>query len=216
MNAKPPRSRARRTRLPLPAALALALGAAFLAGVLLFAAAYLARRPAQPENGPALPARAGRAVSALPSPQPASERRADAPRQAPALDPVESAVAPAAQAMPAVADPGAAEDGGALPGTVPPAAGATRAPVAVRTPAPDYPRTAMRRGEAGEVIVAVRVDREGRPREVRVDRSSGYPALDRAAAGAVRRWRFEPALEGGRPVEAEVRVPVEFVGDGWR
>lgn len=77
MNAQSPRPRARRARLPLLAVLAIAVGAAFLVGVLLFAAAYFARRPAaQPEAGPALPERSGRAVPALPTPQPATERPA--------------------------------------------------------------------------------------------------------------------------------------------
>ncbi|MCD9032042.1 TonB family protein [Luteimonas sp. Y-2-2-4F] len=217
MNAQSPRSRPRRARLPLPAVLAIAVGAAFLVGVLLFAAAYLARRPAaQPEAGPALPERSGRtAVPALPTPQPAAERPAvDAPWQAPASDPVAPDAAPA---MPAAVDPALPEAWEAAPETIPPAVGgATRAPVAVRTPEPSFPRSAMRRGESGEVILAVRVDRDGRPRDVQVDRSSGYPALDRAAASAVRRWRFEPALEGGVAVEAEVRIPVEFVAGGAR
>lgn len=119
--------------------------------------------------------------------------------------------------MPVAADPTVPQDWESAPGAPPSAVGgATRAPVAVRTPEPAFPRSAMRRGESGEVILAVRVDRDGRPRDVRVDRSSGYPALDRAAASAVRRWRFEPALDAGMPVEGEVRIPVEFVDPGRR
>lgn len=51
---------------------------------------------------------------------------------------------------------------------------------------------------------------EGEPVRWEVEESSGYDRLDEAALSAVERWRFEPARRGGRSVEAEVVVPMEF------
>jgi protein TonB len=49
---------------------------------------------------------------------------------------------------------------------------------------------------------------------VEINSSSGTAVLDRAAAEAIRRWRFHPARHGDRPVESWLRIPIEFrLGD---
>ena len=75
---------------------------------------------------------------------------------------------------------------------------------------PIYPALAQRRGEAGVVILRVAVTVDGQPASVAISRSSGYPALDDAAAAAVRQWRFVPASSNGAPVAASADVPIEF------
>ncbi|WP_018868059.1 energy transducer TonB [Thioalkalivibrio sp. ALJ10] len=77
-------------------------------------------------------------------------------------------------------------------------------------PPPDYPRISQRRREEGTVMLRVTVSAEGEPVRWEVEESSGYDRLDEAALSAVERWRFEPARRGGRAVEAEVVVPMEF------
>lgn len=78
-------------------------------------------------------------------------------------------------------------------------------------PAPAYPREALRDGATGTVWLDVLVDIDGRPLDVTVARSSGRRDLDQAARRQVlRRWRFVPAMDGGRAVQAVGRVPVEF------
>ena len=73
-----------------------------------------------------------------------------------------------------------------------------------------YPADALRYGWEGEVWLVVDVTRNGEVSRVKVDRSSGYPILDRAAARTVRKWQFEPARVGSEPVDGSVRVPVRF------
>lgn len=75
---------------------------------------------------------------------------------------------------------------------------------------PDYPELARRQGLEGTVVLLVRVLVDGRTGEVRVKRSSGDSLLDEAAVSAARRWLFLPAMQGRRPVEAWVEVPVKF------
>jgi periplasmic protein TonB len=75
---------------------------------------------------------------------------------------------------------------------------------------PSYPATARRLGIAGTALLRVFVDAEGRVGDVVVKQSAGHPDLDRAAADAVRRWRFEPARRGAETVAMWVELPVEF------
>ena len=61
------------------------------------------------------------------------------------------------------------------------------------------------------MLLRVLVDIDGRPLQVVVDRSSGHRSLDREAVRHVQqRWRFEPAMHGGRPVQAWGLVPIDF------
>ncbi len=80
----------------------------------------------------------------------------------------------------------------------------------LRNPPPRYPEASRRAGEEGVVLLAVSVNRNGRPSSVALSRTSGFPSLDRAAIEAVRRWRFQPARLGGIAVDSEAEVPVRF------
>lgn len=75
---------------------------------------------------------------------------------------------------------------------------------------PHYPTSSRRRGESGVVVVRVLIDAAGRPGSARVERSSGYPALDRAAMDTVARATFQPARIDGRAVAMEERFQLEF------
>jgi len=75
---------------------------------------------------------------------------------------------------------------------------------------PRYPDAARRAGAEGTTVLKVRVLADGSVGEVIVERSAGHPDLDRAAVGAVKRWRFEPARRGAIAVPVWVIVPVKF------
>jgi protein TonB len=91
-----------------------------------------------------------------------------------------------------------------------PTSAAEAAPLYAKNPAPTYPNDALRYGWEGEVWLIVNVSRIGAVNDVSIDRSSGYPTLDRAAANTVRKWQFEPARVGSEAVEGTVRIPVRF------
>ena len=76
---------------------------------------------------------------------------------------------------------------------------------------PAYPSTARRLGVEGTTVLRVHVAADGRVTDVQVDQSAGHPDLDRAAAEAVRRWKFEPGRRGSEPIGMWVRLPVQFV-----
>lgn len=83
-----------------------------------------------------------------------------------------------------------------------------QAPAIVSAPIPVYPDMAREAGIDGFVALRVLVGRDGRVKDVHVDRS--VPMLDEAAIVAVRRWVFTPALANGQPVAVWVAVPVHF------
>lgn len=79
-------------------------------------------------------------------------------------------------------------------------------------PAPRYPAQALRSGVEGSVSVRIEVDAQGIPTDAKVVQRSGERSrdLDRAVLEAVRKWRFEPAIQNGKPVAGAVVLPVDF------
>lgn len=75
---------------------------------------------------------------------------------------------------------------------------------------PVYPPASRRMDEQGSVRLRVMVDERGRPQEVQVAQSSGFPRLDEAAVSAVKRWVFAPAVQDSVAVPAWTQVSVVF------
>jgi len=86
--------------------------------------------------------------------------------------------------------------------------GAVRPPVLLRKVTPDYPEIARISRREGKVILEIVVGRDGEVEGVTILRSD--PLFDEAAAEAVRRWEYEPALQSGRPVKVLMTVVVQF------
>jgi periplasmic protein TonB len=84
----------------------------------------------------------------------------------------------------------------------------------LNNPKPVYPNASRRLGEEGKVVLRVHVDPDGRPSEIEIRTSSGFPRLDAAAYEAVSRWRFVPARRGDEPIAAWVAVPIAFNLEG--
>ncbi|MBI0503739.1 energy transducer TonB, partial [Dickeya dianthicola] len=126
-------------------------------------------------------------------------KQAATPRQpvAPAAQtaPVNTNTAAAPAATPAVAAP-----------VTPPSANAAY----LRNPPPAYPDVAINRGWEGTVLLNVQVRPDGKVQTIRLQHSSGYPALDDAAREAVQHWSFVPARRGDQPESGWVVVPVDF------
>jgi protein TonB len=75
---------------------------------------------------------------------------------------------------------------------------------------PIYPPQSRRAGEEGTGVYRVLVDANGRPLEVSVLNSSGFPRLDEAALTAIKKWSFSPAMQAGQAVQSWTRVQVKF------
>jgi len=73
-----------------------------------------------------------------------------------------------------------------------------------------FPDGARARRQQGVVHVRFRIDRPGRVMWARIERSSGFGELDRAALDTLHRAQPLPTIPANRPDEVELVVPVEF------
>lgn len=87
--------------------------------------------------------------------------------------------------------------------------GISLAPRAINLPPPRYPRGTSRYGNENAVLLLIRIKADGKVTPVKVLESTSVafvkPTLDQA-----RKWRFEPQLFDGVPVEVEVPILVAF------
>jgi len=159
----------------------------------------------------------------LPPPPPPPEIKTPPP---PFIPPPEVVVqAPAQQNNPIAAATNVAPP---APTAVRPQAPAASAPVGeapkpappAKTPAylnvndctkPEYPKNSARNEEEGTVIIAFLVGADGRVKDSRIEKSSGFRDLDKAAvAGLTACPKFRAGTENGKPVEAWARVAYEW------
>ena len=82
-------------------------------------------------------------------------------------------------------------------------------PMALSTPQPEFSDEARRDKVQGTVTLSMTVGVDGIPRDIHVEHSLGH-GLDEKAIEAASRWRFAPALQDGKPVEAKVSVEFGF------
>lgn len=85
-------------------------------------------------------------------------------------------------------------------------------PTPIQNPMPAYPVKYKKSGIQGVVVLDVEVLENGTVGNVKVMKSllPEPGALDDAAVNAVKNWIFKPALQGKKPVVANVNVPISF------
>ena len=76
---------------------------------------------------------------------------------------------------------------------------------------PIYP-LGVAQGVHGEVVLKATINRKGQVTKVKV--LSGQPVLAQAAITAVMRWRYEPFLLNGVPIEVVNDIVVNFKAPG--
>jgi periplasmic protein TonB len=87
--------------------------------------------------------------------------------------------------------------------------GGVSAPRPIYDPDPEYSEEARHAKYQGTVLLWVVVGPDGKPHDIRVQRSLGM-GLDEKAIEAVRQWKFEPSMKDGHPVAVQVNVEVSF------
>lgn len=78
---------------------------------------------------------------------------------------------------------------------------------------PDYPAVSERLGETGTVLLQLLVGVDGKVSESKIEKSSGFPRLDKAAQDALSRCRFTPGTVGGQPAPAWAQLKYTFRRD---
>lgn len=75
---------------------------------------------------------------------------------------------------------------------------------------PSYPSALVEEGIEGLVVTAFFVGVDGKPEDIRVERSP-HPLLSQAATDSLKGWHFDPARTAdGRAVRARMRLPFRF------
>jgi protein TonB len=75
-------------------------------------------------------------------------------------------------------------------------------------PRPEYPPLAKMARIQGKVVLEAIISRDGTIQDLKV--VSGHPLLVKSALEAVQRWRYQPTLLNGEPVEVITEVEVNF------
>jgi protein TonB len=97
----------------------------------------------------------------------------------------------------------------------PPAPPAPPRPAVANTPAvvdfntcakPEYPKNSQRNEETGTVVLQFLIGSDGGVKESKIQKSSGFRDLDRAAQSALGRCRFKPGIVDGHPQEGWTSV----------
>jgi protein TonB len=82
-------------------------------------------------------------------------------------------------------------------------------PRAIYSPEPEFSEEARKAKYQGVCTLALIVDAQGHPTNIRVLNSLGM-GLDEKAIQTVKTWKFEPAMKDGHPVSFEIAVEVDF------
>lgn len=88
-------------------------------------------------------------------------------------------------------------------------AGDVTPPKVINKVDPDFSTEARKKKFQGVVTVALIVDTKGRPQNVHVTHGVGM-GLDENAVAAVKKYKFTPATENGKPVPVAINVEVDF------
>ena len=83
-------------------------------------------------------------------------------------------------------------------------------PVKHQNKRPKYPDLAWDRSYEGKGILEVEINENGTVDFIRIEKSSGYSVLDKAAIKAIRKWKYIPAKKGNRSIRSKLMVPFEF------
>lgn len=71
---------------------------------------------------------------------------------------------------------------------------------------PDYPKSSLRNGDTGTVMLALLIGTDGKVADSRVERSSGFRDLDRAAQAGLSLCKFKPGTVDGVAQQSWTRM----------
>ncbi len=75
---------------------------------------------------------------------------------------------------------------------------------------PDYPPVSERLGEVGTVVLQLLVGVDGKVTDSKIETSSGFERLDKAAVAALSRCKFTPGEVNGQPTPAWANLKYTF------
>ncbi len=82
-------------------------------------------------------------------------------------------------------------------------------PRAIYSPEPEYSDKARKKKINGTVVLSLTVGTDGLAHDIQVEKKLGY-GLDEKAVEAMRKWKFQPELRDGQPIETPIKVEMSF------
>jgi periplasmic protein TonB len=82
-------------------------------------------------------------------------------------------------------------------------------PSIISKPEPEYSEEARKAKHQGSILLQIVVDEHGQPRDIVVTQGLGL-GLDERAVEAVKKWKFKPGTQNGKPVPMTAIVQVTF------
>ena len=82
-------------------------------------------------------------------------------------------------------------------------------PIGNPPPPPKYPAELRRNNISGQAVVRFIVTHDGRAIDITVMKAT-HPRFGDAAAAAVEKWKFAPAIKDGQPIACLLTVPIVF------
>ncbi len=82
-------------------------------------------------------------------------------------------------------------------------------PRAIYSPEPEYSEKARKKKITGTVVLSLTVGTDGLAHDIQVEKKLGY-GLDEKAVEAMRKWKFQPELRDGQPIETPIKVEMTF------
>jgi protein TonB len=83
-------------------------------------------------------------------------------------------------------------------------------PSTLRSFPPQYPFLAKRDGIEGKVMLRIVVNAQGEAEEAEVTKAEPEGYFEEAALKTVKKYKFRPAMKGGKPVNCIVYIPISF------
>ncbi len=74
----------------------------------------------------------------------------------------------------------------------------------------DFPRRLRKDKVRGQIVLMLKLNDDGKVLDVSLG-SSNLPRFDQFVLNEVKRWRFTPPTQQGRPVKAKARLPIPIV-----
>jgi TonB family protein len=81
----------------------------------------------------------------------------------------------------------------------------------LNNPKPPYPLISRRLNEEGKVVLNVCVSLSGLVENLKLEKTSGHQRLDDIAIETVKKWKFIPAKNQDRDINACYLLPVQFI-----
>lgn len=75
---------------------------------------------------------------------------------------------------------------------------------------PEYPRMAKRRNIQGFVVLHFTIDKKGGVTNITIEQSKPKGYFEEAAKKAISKWKFNPKIENGEPIEQLAQQRLEF------